>query len=323
MRDRQKPVAESARGCPSSGNMSPTPLISVVLPVYNAGATLPLALESIVRQTFRDWELILIDDGSTDGCMTGFSSPDNRVRLVQDGRNLGLAARLNQGIDLAKGRYLARMDQDDVAYPGRLEAQVRFLEAHPDIDLAATRALVFRNDGSAVGLFPFRRTHAEICAAPWRGFYFPHPTWMGRIGWFRRHRYRIPEIVRAEDQELLLRSCGASRFACLPEVLMGYRQTELPLGKVLTARRNLARVQWSVNLEQGRPGQAVLGFLAFAIKGLIDAALALAGARHLFITRMARGAPQDEIDRWRRIWGELRQPSEDYLPATRATRVVP
>lgn len=299
------------------------PIVSIVLPVYNGGTTLPVALASIYRQTFREWELILIDDGSTDGCMTGFSSPDNRVRVVQDGRNLGLAARLNQGIDLARGRYLARMDQDDVAYPGRLEAQVRFLEEHSGVDVAATRALIFRNDGSAVGLFPFRGTHAEICAAPWRGFYFPHPTWMGRIEWFRRHRYRLPEIVRAEDQELLLRSYSASRFACLPEVLMGYRQTTLPLKKILTARRNLALAQWSVNLEQGRPGQAVLGFLAFAIKAVVDCALGLVGAQRLFIRRMARGASRDEIERWRRIWGEMRQPPEGSPPSPPATRAAP
>ena len=300
-----------------------TPIVSIVLPVYNGGATLALALASLDRQTFREWELILIDDGSTDGCMAGFSSSDSRVRIVQDGRNLGLAARLNQGIDLAKGRYLARMDHDDIAYPGRLEVQMRFLDEHPEIDLTATKAILFRNDGSPVGLFPFRRTHAEICAAPWRGFYFPHPTWMGRIEWFRRHRYRLPEIVRAEDQDLLLRSYSVSRFACLPQVLMGYRQTDLSLRKVLTARRNLARVQWSVNLDQGRPGHAILGLLAFTIKGLIDAVLGFAGARHLFITRMARNAPQDEIDRWRKFWEEMRQTPEGSPPSLRATRTAP
>lgn len=298
----------------------PTPIVSIVLPVYNGGTVLPMALASIDRQTFREWELILIDDGSTDGCIAGFSSSDSRVRVVQDGRNLGLAARLNQGMDLAGGRYLARMDHDDIAYPGRLEAQVRFLDEHPDVDLAATRALIFRDDGSVVGLFPFRRTHAEICATPWRGFYFPHPTWMGRIEWFRQYRYRIPEIVRAEDQDLLLRSYSASRFACLPEVQMGYRQTQLSLKTVLTARKHLALAQWSVNLQQGRPIHAVLGFLACAIKALADAAIGMAGARHLFVTRMARDAPQDEIDRWKKVWGELQQSSVRPSPSVRPAR---
>ena len=299
-----------------------TPIVSIVLPVYNGGMVLPMALASIDRQTFREWELILIDDGSTDGCMAGFSSSDGRVRVVQDGRNLGLATRLNQGIDLARGKYLARMDHDDIAYPGRLEAQVRFLEEHPDVDLVATKALIFRDDGSVVGLFPFRRTHAEICATPWRGFYFPHPTWMGRIEWFRQHRYRIPEIVRAEDQDLLLRSYSTSRFACLPEVLMGYRQTGLSLRKVLTARKHLAITQWSVNLHQRRPIHAVLGFLAFSIKALVDAAIGVAGAQQLFVTRMVRAVPQDEINRWKKVWGEICESLEDNSSASRAARTV-
>jgi glycosyltransferase involved in cell wall biosynthesis len=287
--------------------MMPIPILSIVLPVYNAGTVLAPALASILRQSFREWELILIDDGSTDGCLADFRAADDRIRLVRDGANLGLAARLNQGIDLAKGRYLARMDQDDVAYPGRLEAQVSFLEAHPDIDLLATRALLFRDDGSVIGLSRFRRTHEEICASPWRGFFLPHPTWMGRTEWFRRHRYRIPEVVRAEDQDLLLRSYRTSRFACLPEVFLGYRQPGLPLGKVLTARKNLALAQWSVNLEQGRPGHAILGFLAVALKALVDVAIAAVGARRLYVTRQARGAPPEEVDRWRKVWDDLQQ----------------
>lgn len=285
-----------------------TPVVSIVLPVYNAGATLPLALASMVRQTYRDWELILIDDASTDRCVSGLGPQDERVRIVRKTRNGGLAARLNQGIDLARGRFLARMDQDDIAYPERLESQVKFLERHPDVDLVGARTLLFRNDGSAIGLSPLRRTHEEICAAPWRGFFLPHPTWMGKIEWFRRHRYRIPEVVRAEDQDLLLRSFRTSRFACLPEVLLGYRQPGLPLGKVLTARKNLARSQWSVNLGQGHPGDAALGFLVFVLKGVADAILGAAGARRLFVWRMARGAPQEEVDRWQKLWAGLQPP---------------
>jgi len=299
------------------------PIVSVVLPVYNAGAVLAQALASIFQQTFRDWELILIDDGSTDRCLAGFSSADSRVRLIRDGTNRGLAARLNQGIDLARGSYLARMDHDDIAYPRRLEAQVEFLKEHPDIDLVATRALLFRNDGSVIGLSPFRQTHGEICATPWRGFFLPHPTWTGRIEWFRHHRYHIPEVVRAEDQELLLRSYRFSRFACLPEVLLGYRQTGLSLKKVLTARKHLAFAQWSVNLEQGRLGHAILGFIAFSVKALVDTAIGAVGAQRFFIRRLARGAPQEEIDRWRKIWGEFQQLPSGTSRPPRAARTAP
>lgn len=122
------------------------PTVSIVLPVYNAGSVLQQALLSLSHQTFRDWELILIDDGSTDGCLSGFRPADGRIILIQDGANRGLAARLNEGIDHARGKYLARMDQDDIAYPERLEAQVNFLGKHPEIDLVAARTLLFREE---------------------------------------------------------------------------------------------------------------------------------------------------------------------------------
>ncbi len=284
--------------------MTPAPLVSVVLPVYNAGLTLPQALASIQLQTFRDWELIFIDDGSTDDCTVGFSSSDDRIRVVRDGRNLGLAARLNQGIDLARGKYLARMDSDDVAYPSRLERQIEFLDRNPNIDLAGTKAIVFRDEGHPVGLFPFRATHAEICARPWNGFYLPHPTWMGRIEWFRRHRYTIPEVVRAEDQDLLLRTYDSSRFACVDEILFGYRKAPQLLGKLWTARINLARAQLRVHAAKGRWTYAALGSLTLLFKGAADVSrppLRVGGEPAGGWGRLS----DSEIDTWRRVWNSV------------------
>jgi len=280
------------------------PTVSVVLPVYNAGAALPYAVASILRQTLMDWELIVIDDGSTDGCVATVNPRADRIRMIRDGRNLGLAARLNQGIDLARGKYLARMDSDDIAYPERLETQVAFLKTHPDIDLVASRMLLFRDDGQVIGLSPFRGTHAEICAMPWRGFFLAHPTWMGKTEWFRCHRYHLPQFERAEDQELLLRTYRSSRFACLPQVLLGYRKSGLSLEKILTARRSLARAQWSVNLHQGHLGQAVLGFSVCVAKAVMDIAISAVGGEHLFVARMARSAPAEAVERWMKVWSE-------------------
>jgi len=297
--------------------MTSSPLVTVVLPVYNGGAALRMAVASICLQTLREWELILIDDGSTDDCLGGLDFADGRIRIIRDGKNLGLAARLNQGIDLAKGRFFARMDQDDVAYPARLERQVKFLNRHPDIDVVGARAIAFRNEGIPVGLLPFRATHDGICAQPWNGFYLPHPTWMGRIDWFRRHRYAMPELVRAEDQDLLLRTYDSSRFACIDEVLLGYKKELMPLGKLWTARVNVARSQLRRHIAKGRWMYAALGCSASLAKGVFDL------VRRPF--QSADGKPisgwtplsRSDVEAWRNVWDAIKSSNPTETAAAR------
>ena len=90
---------------------------------------------------------------------------------------------MNETILLSAGKYFARMDGDDVAYPERLERQVRYLERHPQVDLLGTGILVFKADGNALGTRRIWRRHEEICRRPSAGFYLPHPTWMGKTGY--------------------------------------------------------------------------------------------------------------------------------------------
>src|SRR5687767_9206093 len=111
------------------------PAVSIVLPVYDAVAYVAEAVRSILAQTFGDFELILVNDGSTDGSrdvLAGFK--DYRIRIL-DQQNLGLVAALNRGIREARGEWIARMDADDVSLPGRLEAQITHLRRHPEIGL--------------------------------------------------------------------------------------------------------------------------------------------------------------------------------------------
>ena len=121
------------------GSMT-SPPVSVILPVRDGAADLPTAVDTILKQTFADFELIAIDDGSSDGTaavLDGLRDP--RVRVIHQD-NMGLAATLNRGIALACGRYIARQDHDDLAMPTRLEKQVAFMEANPDCALVGTRA---------------------------------------------------------------------------------------------------------------------------------------------------------------------------------------
>src|ERR1700730_5321173 len=112
------------------------PVLTIGLPMYNAGAFLEPALQSIFAQTFQDWELILVDDSSDDGSteLLRFIH-DSRVRLLKNGPRRGLAARLNQIVRAARAPYLARMDADDMLDDSRLERQVNYLRGHPDVDV--------------------------------------------------------------------------------------------------------------------------------------------------------------------------------------------
>lgn len=268
------------------------PTISVILPVYNGASTLEDAINSVLSQTYGDYEILLLDDGSTDASLYvagAFSDP--RLRVFSDGTNRGLADRLNQGIDLARGRYIARMDQDDICFPERFAKQFDFLEMHAEIDLLGCRTVAFNNHDNFRGLMPFRKTHRDICRHPWRGIYLVHPSWMGRTEWFRRHHYHLPEYVSAEDQELLLRTGPVSRFECLEDVLLAYRKGDFRLRKVLISRRSLLSAQVFHFAGRHQWSSAVLSMLVFLIKASLDCVASLFGCRSLSLMRMSESLP--------------------------------
>lgn len=274
-----------------------SPTVSVLLPVRNGADTLAITLHSILAQTFADFELLIIDDGSTDGLadlVKNFCDP--RIQFISDGFCQGLSARLNQGIGLARGRYIARMDADDVSFPERFQRQVDFLELHPEVDLVGSRAVVFRGLDEVIGLLPFAPSHETICARPWRGIPLPHPTWMGRAEWFLQYQYRFPEVLRAEDQELLLRACTNSRYACLDEILLGYRQGSFNLAKTLLARRTLLAAQIWLFIKRRQWRNAFLALASMSLKVCVDVVAALPAGDRLFLRRMAEPVPAYAID---------------------------
>jgi glycosyltransferase involved in cell wall biosynthesis len=241
-----------------------TPTVTVAMPIYNAGKYLRLAVQSIIHQSFTDWELLIIDDGSTDNAVATLADiQDPRIRILSDGQNKGLAARLNEVIDLAQGCYLARMDQDDISYPERFSRQVQALQNDLTLDLVATRAITIDENNVATGIRLYDLSHEEICARPWRGFYLPHPTWMGRIEWFRKHRYASPAPYFCEDQELLLRSYCVSRYLTLNEILFAYRvPSKVNFGKLVKTRHAVKNIQL---LHFSRNRQWVFGVCSFLL----------------------------------------------------------
>ena len=200
-----------------------TPVLTIGLPFYNNRSTLELALKSIFAQTYQDWELILLDDGSTDGSSAlAASIKDPRVRLFSDGTNKGLIYRLNQIAQLAEGKYLARMDADDLMDPERLEKQVSYLLAHPDVDLVDTGTWSIDEQGKPRGkrgLEPINTNPEHIL----RHAMLLHASVVGKRSWFLSNPYD-KDFIRAEDYELWCRTHAHSKFARIAEPLYIVRE---------------------------------------------------------------------------------------------------
>ena len=264
-------MAETFRNQEEAGDL---PLVTVAMPVFNAGrgGYLRLAVLSIVKQTFTDWELLIIDDGSTDHSLQDIADiKDARIRILRDSKNKGISARLNEAIDLARGRYLARMDHDDVSYPERFARQIEALEKDPLLDLVAVRSVTISGDHRLTGMLPCAATQEEISVKPWRGFYLPHPTWMGRIEWFRKYRYTEPGLYFCEDQELLLRSHEESRFGVIMEPLFAYRlREEIHWHKLIKTRLTVLPVQLRHFLSRGQVYFALMALLTFVGRSALD-----------------------------------------------------
>jgi glycosyltransferase involved in cell wall biosynthesis len=200
--------------------------VTVGLPFFNARHTLGAAIASVLNQTFEDWELILVDDGSTDGSrqVAKEALADPRVRLLWDGKNQGLVARLNQIAAAARAPLLARMDADDVMHPDRLQLQTMLI-SRTGADLVGAGAWVMDERQRITGVrrpAPFR-TRADVL----RGGGFVHPSCLGRTRWFLLHPYDRA-FVRAEDLELWARTVEQSRFAFLEQPLLFYREPRRP-----------------------------------------------------------------------------------------------
>lgn len=202
--------------------------VTVIMPAHNAGRYIAQAVASVLDQTYRDLELLVIDDGSTDETGSILSRiSDPRLRVVRLPRNQGLVAALNEGLSRARGEFIARMDADDVMRPGRLEKQVRFLDDHPRIDVVAGFVDLMNPEGETTGTWGTDRatvSEAEIRAMMPRTNCIAHPTVLLRRSALRGARYD-PRMTEGEDWALWLRLLGdGARIAKIPEVLLSYRQ---------------------------------------------------------------------------------------------------
>lgn len=203
------------------------PPISIGISFYNAELTLLDAVRSIFAQTHQNWELILVDDGSTDRSLEiAQSINDPRVRIYSDGENLRLAARLNQITKLAKYDFLARMDADDLISPVRLEKQINVLLSQPDIDLVTTGICSLNDDYKPVGVRCVTEEHVITANGLLSGASgIVHASLLGRRDWFVRNPYK-ESMLKSQDTNLWVRSYSKNDLsvAFLREPLYYYRE---------------------------------------------------------------------------------------------------
>jgi glycosyltransferase involved in cell wall biosynthesis len=208
--------------------MPDRPAISVLMTVYNSRQYVAEAAQSILDQTFRDFEFIIIDDGSSDDSLAilkQLAETDSRVRLVSR-PNTGLARALNEGLDLAESEFVARMDADDVSLPQRFEKQIAYLRSHPDCVAVGSQAVNIDPYGMPLLRRDVKLTHDEIDAElmQGKGGAMIHPAvMMRRDAVLAAGKYRH-EYNTLEDLDLFLRLAERGKLANLPDVLLHYRQ---------------------------------------------------------------------------------------------------
>jgi len=199
------------------------PIATIGISFRNPGKYFELAVKSVFAQSFPDWELILVDDGSTDGSVEfARSLDDERVRVLVDGRELNLNVRLNQMIDLARAPYFFRMDADDIMHPDRLLKQLALLESSDEKTVTGSAYYAIDQNSRVVNL-------RGVCRRQYYGFAarhsFAHPSVAASTAWFRKHRYSESFLFhRSQDAELWCRTSASSRFVWLSEPLLFYRQ---------------------------------------------------------------------------------------------------
>lgn len=221
-------------------------MISIGIPFFNAVAYLEDAIKSVLAQTFQEWELILVDDGSSDGSLDiakKYEQLDSRVRVISDGLNKKLPTRLNEIIKEAKFDYIARMDADDIMHPQRLEKQLSFLEDNKKYDLVSSGLISIDNQNEVKGFRCVCQLYDNF-SKPSLSYPVVHPSVMARKSWYLRNQYseRYP---RAEDFELWTRSIinNDFRMAVLPDLLLYYREEgNLSRDKIIKSYKDLLKI---------------------------------------------------------------------------------
>jgi len=202
------------------------PLVSVVMSVFNGGEFLQSAIDSVLEQTFGDFEFIIFDDGSWDGSsnvLARAAARDQRI-VLERLEHKGLTHALNRGLRDAQGEFIARMDADDISLPDRLEKQVRFLRSHRDIALVGSAFDLIDENSRSLKIIQYPLAPEDIEPELAQRCVICHPSIMARLEIMRELGGYRPQYLNGEDYDLWLRLIERHRLANLPDVLLRHRQ---------------------------------------------------------------------------------------------------
>ncbi|HEY9193779.1 MAG TPA: glycosyltransferase [Methyloversatilis sp.] len=210
-----------------------TPLVSVVIPAYNAAWCVARAIESVLMQTWRDFELIVVNDGSTDDTAAVLDRYADRIRVVTQ-RNAGLSAARNAGIAAASGEWVAFLDADDSWHPDKLDAQMTLVTTEPDLGFCSTEALIVDPDGKPLGRWNDHGARGDIL----RNIFATNATVAGsgsavmvRRGLFAQIGGFDTTLRSLEDIDMWMRLAAVARYACV----------QVPLANILRAPGSMSR----------------------------------------------------------------------------------
>lgn len=259
--------------------------VTIGIPTYNVGRFIGQTLKSVLAQTYSNFELIITDDGSTDNTVEEIKKfNDPRIKLIVDGENRGISYRLNQQINIAKGKYFVRMDGDDLMFPGRVEKEVDYLEQHPEVDVVGAAAVIIDNDNNIIGIrqseITCKRPEDVINKTP-----FIHPTVCGKTEFFKKYKYE-EKLCGVEDNDLWLRGIANSQYAIIQEPLLFYRDPLRFKLKTYVKRKSKGCkkvvMRWSMFRDKG---PAIRYFINAAVKSITAAALCALHKDKLFIAK--------------------------------------
>lgn len=237
------------------------PRVSVVMSVYNGEEWLKEAIDSILKQTYKDFEYIIGNDGSSDGTKDILAEyTDSRLRITHFRKRLTLTYALNKLLKQAKGEYIARMDADDIASKERLARQVGFLDAHPHVGIVGSWFKTMRASGEALRIMRLPATDKEIRRRVMRSNPICHPTMMFRKSLLDCIGPYDPDLNGAEDYDFVLRALILTRAANIPEVLLNYRivDTSVSIQHMDRVLRQTVRARWKAIRHYGYPRRHAL-----------------------------------------------------------------